>query len=92
MMKGYAYLDLDNNLVYKPAEYIDSDNPYFFIQNSHLVVKKWKFDTQDFTSMENMLRSFTDLKIDVSRTLEFLQCISFHPNDLKTLKQDASKV
>lgn len=92
MMKGYVYLDLDNVLVYKPLEYIESDNPYFFSQNQHLIVKKWKFDTEDFSSMETLYRSFADLKIDVSRVLDFSQCINFHPSMLKALKDNASKI
>jgi hypothetical protein len=88
-MRGYVYLDLDRQLVFKPAEYIESDNPYFFSQNSHLIVKKWKFDMSDETSMENMFRNFKDLALPTSSVRDFADSIGFLP---KNQRPDANKV
>jgi hypothetical protein len=88
-MVGYVYLDLDRNLVYKTAEYIQSDNPYFFSQNSHLIVKKWRFDTNESSIMENMFRNFADLALTPNTVKLFADSIGFLP---KAQRQDANKV
>lgn len=87
-MKGYAYLDLDNNVVYRVASYIDEDNPGFFAQNSHLIIKHWKFDTDNSSSMLVLFRNLNDLAVPNTKVKIFIDCIGY---DMKKLK-DASKV
>ena len=82
-MKGYAYIDLDNELVYKTRSYIEDDNPAFWNQNSHLLVRKFSFDTDDKSSMIRMLRTFQDMSISPDRVKNFCSCINFDLKDLK---------
>jgi hypothetical protein len=87
-MKGYAYLDLDNNVIYKSADYIDNDNPGFFLQNHHYIIKHWKFNTDDARSMWTVFSALTDLKIPVSNVRAFIDCIGYDMNRLR----DANKI
>ncbi len=87
-MVGYAYIDLDGHVVYKVADYIDNVNPGFFGQNRHLIVKHWKFDTEDTPAMWRMFQNLADLKVTVQDMNSFIQSIGY---DMKRLK-DANKV
>lgn len=82
-MKGYAYADLDNDIVYKTADYIDNMNPGFFSQNRHLITKRWIFDTDDLQSMMRMFRDFQDLRVTVTSSSAFLSAIGFDMTRLK---------
>ncbi len=84
-MKGYVYLDLDNNLIYKTWDYINGDNPGFFSQNKHLIIRTWTFDTEDSRLMLNMLRSFSDLQLEVESVKNFLGSIGFTKETMKEL-------
>jgi hypothetical protein len=91
-MKGYAYLDIDGKVVYKPQDYIEEVNPAFFSQNSNFIVRKWKFDTESYSSMETMLAAFADLNLSPSAVHNFLQSIDFSREHFKKLKEDVNKV
>lgn len=82
-MKGYVYLDLDRNLVYKLADYIDTENPGFFAQNAHLIVKHWKFDTDDARSMWRIFGAFNDLAVPPQNIHLFVRAIKYDLNNLK---------
>jgi hypothetical protein len=82
-MIGYAYLDLDKNVVYKLAEYIDAENPGFFSQNSHLIIKYWRFNTDDTNSMIRMFQSLVDLAVPKTNIELFIKCIGYDMNRLK---------
>jgi hypothetical protein len=84
-MKGYAYLDLDMNLLYRTADYIDNENPGFFSNSSNkqYIVRYWKFDTSDLRIMWNMYSSFQDLKVPVTSVLNFTKSIGFDINIFK---------
>lgn len=88
-MKAYVYLDIDANLVMKSMEYIATDNPLFFQENFHLIVKWWKFDTEDLSSMRTMLTQMKDLQLKSHIVTPFLEAINF---DISRLKPNASSV
>ena len=93
LMIGYIYIDLDGNLVRKDSDYIDTMNPNFFLENKHLIVRIWKFDSDNKDAMIAMLRTFKDLLVDSSRTILFLRDIGFDINSLKDPgKDNANKV
>lgn len=80
-MIGYVYLDHERNLIYKTAEYIQSDNPYFFSEFSHLIIKKWFFNTEVQSSMENMFREFKDLGLTADIVKNFADSIGLLPKN-----------
>jgi hypothetical protein len=86
-MQGYAFLDSDFNLQYRSKEYIDNDNPYFWQQNKHFIVYRWKFDTDDVKSMMLMFKQIRDIfqqsKLSPETVREFCNMIGF---DTKLLK------
>jgi hypothetical protein len=77
-MKGYAYLDVEGGLHYKPASYIDNDNPAFWMDNSYLILIVWKFDTEDLSSMLQMYSKFKELKLKSDVVLNFSTAIKFN--------------
>lgn len=81
-MIGYAYLDIDNYIVYKTQQYIEEVDPGFFSKNSHFIVRRWKFDTDDISSIRRMIIAFADLELQNSRIMDFFKSINF---DLNTL-------
>lgn len=90
-MIGYAYLDLDGHLIYKTQQYIDEVDPGFFTQNSHFILRRWKFDTEDRFSMIRLLQAVTDLIPNSASNIKlFLQSINYNPDNLRA--PDANKV
>lgn len=91
-MKGYAFLDADFRLQYRTQNYIEVDNPYFWQQNQHEILRKWKFDTDEIDSMHYMFRQIRDIfvgsKLSPQTVKDFCSMIGF---DIKTLK-DAFKI
>lgn len=83
-MRGYAYLDLDGNIVVKSPTYIETENPLFFSENSEYIVQLWRFDTDDLVSMRNMLLQFKSLQLKVHQVQPFLESIGFELSRLKS--------
>ena len=83
-MKGYAYLDLEGNLIFKDYNYITTENPTFFDQNAELIVKRWLFDTDNDSMMKAMFIDFKNLELKMSQVNLFLEAINFDPKKLKT--------
>ena len=83
-MKGHVYYDVDRNLVYKTAEFIESD-PGFAGRNFSHIVRWWDFNTEDNDRMISMFRTFTDYKVPNNRVHEFLKTIGF---DLSKFKEE----
>lgn len=83
-MKGYAYLDVDGLLFYKPAEYIEYDNPGFWKDNEPFILIVWKFDTEDKDSMLRMYTRFKTLKLKTQPVREFSSSINFNVESLST--------
>jgi hypothetical protein len=82
-MRGYAYIDIDGNIVYKTAAYIESINPGFFSQNIHLITKHWKFNTEDPKSMMRLFQSINDQHPTVRAVENFVKSINFDMNSLR---------
>lgn len=70
-MRGYVYLDAGRTLQIKNEEYIDVHDPGFFERNRHLVLLRWKFDTQNEGMMYELMSSFKRKQIPVSIVKEF---------------------
>lgn len=91
-MKGYAFLDADGRLQYRQKKYIDEDNPFFWQQNKHDILRKWQFDTEDLDSMFFMFKQIRDIfrgsKLSQEPVKDFCKMIGF---DMKVLK-DAYKI
>lgn len=83
-MIAYAYVDIDRNIVIKDKKYIEEENLGFWQQNRHLILGKWKFDTDDFQSMFFMFRQIRDLKLSSDVVKLFASSINFDLNLLKT--------
>lgn len=83
-MKGYAYLDNEGGVFYKPAEYIDLDNPGFWKDNEYLILLVWKFDTDDMSSMHRMYTRFKTLKLKSQTIIDFSSSIGFNIESLST--------
>lgn len=82
-MKVYAFVDLDGNLGLRNWDYINNDNPGFFIQNRDFIVKHWKIDTEDKSSLWRFLKYCTDFKIDKDKVLNFLKQLGIEPTKEK---------
>lgn len=89
-MIGYAYLDMDLNMIHKTQHYIDEIDPGFFSKNRTYVIKHWKFDTEDRSSMTRMLRSAADLGAKDNIIRLFFKSIDYDLNQLK--KPNADKI
>lgn len=91
-MVGYAYLDLDGHLIYKTRQYIEEVDPGFFSKNSHFIIKRWKFDTEDRSNMVRLLQAVSDLiPNNNGNTIKlFLRSIDYDLNNLR--EPDANKV
>ena len=76
-MIGYVYIDIDNEVVYKTQDYIENSNPGFWTQNSHLLARKYKFDTEDVGSMLRVFRAFSDMEVSVSNVRNFCSAIGY---------------
>jgi hypothetical protein len=87
-MRGYCFLDLEGNLVYKPAEYIEIDNPKFWQDNDPFILEIWKFDTSDVSSMYRMYSKFKVLRLNSTLVLEFTKAIGFNIDTLKAYKNE----
>jgi hypothetical protein len=88
-MKGYAFLDNDGNLGHRPASYIEEDNPGFLQDNQHTIIRVWRFDTEDTSSMYSMYSVFKNLKLKSQSVREFSSSINF---DTARLSEYASSV
>jgi hypothetical protein len=86
-MIGYAYADLDGNVHHKVASYIEEHDPGFFGRHRHLIVKHWRFDTEDVSSMLRMFREFMDIGIRKSSSADFIKSINYDMTKLKNANQ-----
>lgn len=86
---GYAYLDMDKRMNFKPKEYIAVENPGFWQQNQAYIVKVWPIDTDDIRDMHYIFTQLRDsYKLDSSRLIDFANCINFDMNRLGQYKRD----
>lgn len=76
-MIGYGYLDLDSRFIHKTQDYIENVDPGFFSKNRVYILKHWKFDTEDRSSMIRMLREASDLDTPESTIRLFLRSIDY---------------
>lgn len=81
-MKGLAFLNADGVLCFRTQEFLD-ENPSFISANADLIMKAWRFDTQDFSSMYDMFSRIRDLRLSIPEVKAFASAINF---DLQSLK------
>lgn len=86
-MRGYAFLDLDSNVVYKVADYIENHDPGFFSTNRPFILKHWQFDTSDIDSMWRMFRGMQDMAAQRESVNNFIKTINFDMNRLKDVNK-----
>jgi hypothetical protein len=88
-MKGFAYVDVDGVIGMKTHEYITTENPLFWQDNSHLILRWFPFDTEYLPSMRHMLTQLKNMEMKKHVVLPFLESINF---DIGCLKQSADSV
>lgn len=82
-MKGIVFLTVESSIAWREQTSLD-DNPYFMPANYDLILKSWKFDTDDKDSMLRVFREFRDLKLSQREVLDFAKSIGF---DISSLRQ-----
>jgi hypothetical protein len=70
-MIGYVYLDYDGNLNLKDAEYIDTENPFFWVDNAGTIEKWWRYDTSEKSLMRMILLQLKDYGVKADAILQF---------------------
>jgi len=83
-MKAYVYIDLDSRLSLRTAEYIDTVDPGFFLNNSHYIIKYWKVDTDDKHSLWRMMKYCKDYKINLTEFRNILMQLGVISEDTKS--------
>lgn len=76
-MKGYLYIDFDNNFVHKTKEYIDNENPMFWSDNTHIIYKAFPFDTDDAESVKFAFKKAQEFGIKPHQLKEMAGQINF---------------
>jgi hypothetical protein len=89
-MKGYVYLDNDNNLNVRDKHYIDVVDPLFWGRNAHLINIVWPFDSEDEECMLRILSSLRKFELKKETVSNFCLSIGF---DLEAflIKQRSNK-
>lgn len=76
-MKGYVYLDNDQNLNFRDGEYIDKIDPSFWTRNYVFVDTVWKIDSEDSELMTRVLESFKNRGLRMENVKFLCQQIGF---------------
>lgn len=76
-MKGYVYLDNDKNLNIRLKDYIEIEDPLFWDRNAHIIDTVWKFDSESYENMEDILSSFRRLELSSRQVTDFCKSIKF---------------
>jgi hypothetical protein len=82
-MKGIVFLTVESNISWREQTMLD-ENPYFMPDNYDLILKFWKFDTDDRDTMRTVFQAFKDLKLSQREVLDFAKSIGF---EISTLRQ-----
>lgn len=77
LKKGYAFLDVDQNISFRDAEYIDKYDPGFWGRNAHSIDIYWKFDQEIPESMKSLMESFKRRQLPALAVKEFCKAIGF---------------
>jgi len=76
-MKGYIYYDFDRNFVYKTRQYIDTENPGFWDQNSLLIQRVWRVDTDQPATLKQCFVQAQALGVTTSQVKDMCQALNF---------------
>lgn len=87
-MIGYVYLDNDNNLNIRNADYIEVEDPTFWGRNAHFINVVWKFDTENSSNMYSLLTSLKRKDLPHRTVADFCKAIGF---DLDTFIKSQQK-
>ena len=74
---------MESAISWREQSVID-DNPYFMPDNYDMILKFWKFDTEDKDLMLRIFRDFRDMKLSQREVLDFAKSIGF---DVSSLRQ-----
>lgn len=87
-MKGFVYVTTDGDLIYKSYEYIKTENPSFWVDNSGYYERYWEFDTENESSMRAMLLQLASMRLENVKVVNFLSLIHFDLSKAKSSKND----
>lgn len=76
-MRGTAFLDEDVNIGWRSEEFLTSDDPMFFQNNSASLIKAWPFDTDNFAAMYAMFSSMRDMRLNQQKVVDFARSIKY---------------
>lgn len=76
-MKGYVYLDNDRNLNFRDWTYINTENPFFWSENAHLIDTVWVIDTDNSKSIEDFLFSIRKKELPVQNVREICNVLKY---------------
>jgi hypothetical protein len=77
-MKGYVYLDNDDNLNVRTLEFIEGEDPGFWGRNAHFINIVWKFDSEDKAGMYDLLSSLKRKELPTRKVSDFCKSIGFN--------------
>jgi hypothetical protein len=89
-MKGYIYYDFDGNFLYKTKQYIDTENPGFWDQNSMLIQRVWKIDTDIPVTLKQCFIQAQSLGVKPVQIKDMAKALNFDLNLI--LKQNDTKL
>ena len=87
-MKCYVYVDLDGKLGLRTYKYIMEDNPGFFSQNQGYILKHWKIDTDDNSSLWRFLKYCQDYGIQISVLNNFITQLGLTQEKLREVARN----
>lgn len=85
-MKGIAYLDADAALGFRTQEFLDEIDPGFLANNRDLILKAWRFDTDDVDTVRTMFKGMRFLKVNDRLLRDFASSIGFDMSVFRTLQ------
>lgn len=81
-MRGTVFLNTEGELVWRSEEFL-GENPGFINGSYEFILKAWKFDTEDQSTMLRMFEAFSELKLSQRGVLDFAKSIDF---DIRSLR------
>jgi hypothetical protein len=76
-MIAYLYIDWDCNFVHKTQDYIETDNPFFWKENEHLIQQAFKIDTDNSSTMKLCFSRAQALGIKPAQIKQMAEQIGF---------------
>ncbi len=88
-MKGYVYLNSDDELEVRAKSYVDSEDPGFYGRNRASITCWMEFDSSDLDSMTRILSAFKGREIQRKKVADFCKAVNFDLDEfLKNRKNE----